>query len=199
MTRRFRSSLLSATGAIVALTCLAQALTAAPPPKKNAGKPAKLKVGRHVRDFRFTGFNGHEYRLSNFSGHYVLLDFWATWCSLCLEEEPALREAYKRFRGRGLAIIGLDSDKHEGKARKYLRQKHLPWPQSAPESTKQVIHHVLKVRWYPTIVVLDPQRKIVLVTGNGKRFLRGKKLLRALNRVLPPKPVADSQPPPSGE
>lgn len=190
-----------AAAAVLLLACLGQALAAGPPPShKKAGRAAvKPKIGRQVADFSFTGLNGRPYRLSDFSGHYVLLDFWATWCSLCLEEEPTLVKAYGRFRGRGLQVIGFDSDKHTAKARKYVDEHHVPWPQSAPRSTKYVLHHVLKVKWYPAMVVLDPRGKIVLVSGNGKRFLRGKKLLRALNRLLPPRPVAGRPSSSSGE
>lgn len=183
--------------AIFLCVCFEQAVAAAPL-RGNGKRPVKPKLGRQVPDFRFTGFNGREYRLSNFSGHYVLLDFWATWCSLCLEEEPALRKAYKQLRGRGLVIIGLDSDKHAAKGAKYVRKHHIPWAQSAPQSTRQVIDHVLKIRWYPAIVVLDPAGKIVLVTGNGGRFLHGKKLLRALNRLLPAHTVAGRKASPTG-
>jgi peroxiredoxin len=189
-----------AAAALLLFACLGQTLTAAPPGHKKHGRNAvKPKVGQQVTDFGFTGLDGRQYRLSDFSGHYVLLDFWATWCSLCLEEEPTLRKAYDRLRSRGLLVIGLDSDKHAAKARKYVDEHHVPWPQSAPQSTKYVLDHVLKVKWYPAMVVLDPQGKIVLVSGNGKRFLRGNKLLRALNRLLPPEPVAGRPSPSSGE
>lgn len=171
---------------VLLLACLVPPVTAARP---NAGKSrrkaVKPKVGEQVRDFKFTDLDRRQFRLSDFSGHYVLLDFWATWCSICLEEEPTLRKAYQRFHGRGLEIIGLDSDKHASKALKYLSEHNIPWPQSAPASTKYVLDHVLKVEWYPAMVLLSPEGKILLVTGNGRSFTRGKKFLETLDRLLP--------------
>ena len=155
--------------------------------------------GCRLPDFGFSGLDGRRYRLSDFSGHYVLLDFWATWCSICLEEEPTLRKAYERFRGRGLEIVGLDSDKHPAKALKYLTEHQLPWPQSATASTKNVLDHVLKVEWYPTMVLLNPEGKILFVTGNGRSFLRGKKLLETLDKLLPRDSSFKSKRPAAGE
>lgn len=61
------------------------------------------------------------------------------------------------------------------------------WICSCPVSqrTKHLIGTELKIKWYPTIIFLDPQRKIILVSGDGHSVLKGKKLLKELGHLLP--------------
>ena len=41
---------------------------------------------------------------------FVLLDFWASWCMLCLKEIPKMKEVYKKYNEKGLTIIGISLD-----------------------------------------------------------------------------------------
>ena len=146
----------------------------------------KPRPGDHVPDFAFTDFGGKQHRLSDYSGRYVLLDFWATWCGPCVKEVPFLKKATELYQRRGFQILGLNSDEKVEKAQEFLEKKHVSWPQSEPHSTKQIVDGELDVKWYPTIILLDPKRRIVFVSGNGNSILKGKKLLKKLDEVLPP-------------
>lgn len=150
----------------------------------------KPRPGDRVSDFAFNDLSGEPHRLSDYSGHYVLLDFWATWCVPCLEEVPVLKKAAERYQERNLQILGMNSDQKVEKARDFLVKNQVSWPQSAPESTKQIVDGVLGVKWYPAMILLDPQHRIVFVSGNGKSVFKGDKLLEKLGEVLPP----ESQP-----
>lgn len=143
------------------------------------------RVGEQVPDFAFTDFNGKKHHLSDFAGHYVLLDFWATWCGPCIKEVPVLRKALGLYQKRGLEILGMDSDKNVAKAQNFLQKNQISWLQSGPQSTKRIVDEELKVKWYPTAILIDPQRKILFVSGDGKSVLKGKKLLRKLDQILP--------------
>ncbi len=155
-------------------------------PLSARGKTVRPEVGATLSDFTFTDFAGGQHRLSDFSGRYVLLDFWATWCGPCLREVPVLKKADLLYQHRGLEILGMDSDAKVEKARKFVKRNRIPWLQSAPQSTKQIISSELKVKWYPTLILLDPQRKIVLISGDGRPTLKGRTLLEKLDQILPP-------------
>jgi len=143
------------------------------------------QVGEVVQDFAFTGLDGKGHQLSEFGGHYVLLEFWATWCEPCVHEIPVLKKARELYGKRGLEILGMNSDRSLEKAQKFVSKNQVPWPQAEPQSTKALIKQELKVKWYPTMILLDPQRKILLVSGNGKNPLEGEQLLKELDRLLP--------------
>jgi len=167
------------------LTSLALVLVATLVPSLLAASQ-RPRVGGQVPDFAFTDFSGKQHHLSDFAGHYVLLDFWATWCGPCMKEVPVLKKALSLYQKRGLEILGMDSDKNVTKAQKFVQKNQISWLQSQPRSTKQIIDDELKVKWYPTTILIDPQRKILFVSGDGKSVLKGKKLLRKLDQILPP-------------
>jgi len=165
---------------IVAASLMVAAL--APAQSQAAHRP---RPGDQVADLTFTDFGGKQHRLSDYSGHYLLLEFWATWCGPCVKELPVLKKATELYQKRGLRILGLNSDEKVEKARKFLEKNRVRWPQSVPQSTKEIVDGELDVKWYPTMILLDPQRKIVFVSGDGKRVLKGRKLLKKLDEVLP--------------
>jgi peroxiredoxin len=150
-------------------------------------KSIRPLAGMKVPDFSFTDFAGHQHLLSDFHGHYVLMEFWATWCAPCLHEVPVLKKARELYHSRGLEILGLDSDQSLEKAQRFVMRDQIPWLQADPESTKTIIKNDLKITWYPALILLDPRRKILLVSGNGRTPLAPKELLSALDRQLPPR------------
>ncbi|NJK82749.1 MAG: TlpA family protein disulfide reductase, partial [Saprospiraceae bacterium] len=60
------------------------------------------------------------YRLNyqDFKGKYTLLDFWASWCAPCREENPTLIQAYQQFKDKGFEILSISIDTNEGKWQK---------------------------------------------------------------------------------
>jgi thiol-disulfide isomerase/thioredoxin len=67
-----------------------------------------------VVDFTLKDLQGKPMRLSDFRGHPVIVDFWATWCPPCRRQIPELETIYRRFRGRGLIVIGVAADTIRG-------------------------------------------------------------------------------------
>src|SRR3989337_1339414 len=67
--------------------------------------------GEIAPDFTLKDLDGVEKSLKEFRGKVVLLNFWATWCSPCRIEIPSMVELYKKYKDRGLEIIGVNLDK----------------------------------------------------------------------------------------
>lgn len=72
----------------------------------------KFKVGDVAPDFTVTDLAGKQVKLSAFTGQQkvVLLNFWGLRCGACLEEIPYLEEINKKFAGKGLVVLGVDTD-----------------------------------------------------------------------------------------
>ena len=66
-------------------------------------------------DFELQDLDGNPMRLSQFRGHPVIVDFWATWCPPCRKQIPELRDLYTRYhKSKGLEIIGVACDTIQG-------------------------------------------------------------------------------------
>ena len=68
----------------------------------------KLAIGAPAPDFTTEGLGGGTVRLSQFRGHPVLINFWATWCTACRTEMPAIEQAWEHYRARGFQVIAVD-------------------------------------------------------------------------------------------
>jgi cytochrome c biogenesis protein CcmG/thiol:disulfide interchange protein DsbE len=68
-----------------------------------------------VPDFELQDLDGNPMRLSQFRGHPVIVDFWATWCPPCRKQIPELKDLYSRYhKSKGLEIIGVACDTIQG-------------------------------------------------------------------------------------
>jgi thiol-disulfide isomerase/thioredoxin len=56
---------------------------------------------------RVTGAEGYEEVLAELHGKVVLVDFWATWCAPCIEQFPHTVALERKYRDRGLAVVGV--------------------------------------------------------------------------------------------
>jgi cytochrome c biogenesis protein CcmG, thiol:disulfide interchange protein DsbE len=65
-------------------------------------------LGKQAPDFSSWDLDGSSLRLSNFKGSPVLLSFWATSCSACKEEFPALQRIQNNYRATGFTVLAMD-------------------------------------------------------------------------------------------
>lgn len=76
-----------------------------PPFEENFGR---MKAGDTLPDFTVQTGDGGTARFSDYAkGKVVILDFWATWCGPCQMSMPHLEEAYKKYQGQGVVVLGL--------------------------------------------------------------------------------------------
>jgi peroxiredoxin len=74
-------------------------------PSENAGE-----IGTAAPEFALPAIDGRTVRLSDFKGKVVIVDFWATWCPPCRAEVPDFVRLQAKYRGQGLAVVGLSLD-----------------------------------------------------------------------------------------
>jgi len=128
-----------------------------------------LAVGTIVPDFDFTDFKGQRHSFSEFRGRAVLLDFWASWCGPCLADIPEL----KKYHGRGLEIIGMNSEtigqkevdaiflkEAEARAHEIVATRGVNWPQSV-NATSLPVALRFGVESLPAKFLIDREGRLI--------------------------------------
>lgn len=66
--------------------------------------------------------------LASYRGRPVVLNFWASWCVPCKDEAPVLESVWRRYRGSGLVVLGVDINDLKGDARRFARENEMSYP-----------------------------------------------------------------------
>lgn len=138
-------------------------------------------IGSMAPDFIQNDVNGKPVQLSSFRGKYVLIDFWASWCGPCRQENPNVVRTYNKYRGKNFTVLGVSLDKESGKDSwlAAIKSDHLEWTQvSDLKFWKNMAATLYGVHSIPQNFLIDPQGKIV-----GKN-LRGDALDNKLKELL---------------
>jgi thiol-disulfide isomerase/thioredoxin len=99
--------------------------------------------------------------LSDLRGKAVVLDFWATWCGPCKAEAPIMDGIAKRYKDRGVVVVGVNTDDEDGNAEEFARQRHLSFPIAFDRDRSAA--RAYNVSALPTLVVVSKTGKIVAV------------------------------------
>ena len=75
--------------------------------------------------------DSRRYALRELRGKVLLLDFWASWCGTCVEAVPFLNDLDRDFRGRGLAVLGINLDEDPRDALEFLEKYPADFAQAA--------------------------------------------------------------------
>ena len=84
---------------LLLLACLA--------PPVCASEPA---VNQPVGHFRIATLSGHNITPDSHPGRILVVNLWATWCVPCLKEMPEIEMFYKKYRARGVDVVGVSLD-----------------------------------------------------------------------------------------
>ena len=82
-------------------------------------------------DLKFTAVDGTSVDVSKMRGKVVAIDFWATWCIPCMQEQPEVVAAYNKYHDKGFEVIGISLERENGKDKllAVTKAKGMPWPQ----------------------------------------------------------------------
>ncbi|MDJ1500217.1 TlpA disulfide reductase family protein [Xanthocytophaga agilis] len=130
--------------------------------KKKLAIARQLVVGQIAPDFVQQDTAGLQVHLSDFKGKYVLVDFWASWCSPCRQESPYLVKAYQQFKNKNFTILSISLDKNATNWQKAITADKLTWTHvSDLNFWKNAVAVQYSVDSIPFNLLLDPAGKII--------------------------------------
>ena len=142
-------------------------------------KLKRLAVGQPTPDFESLTPNNQKVKLSDFKGKYTLVDFWASWCMPCREENPNIVKQYHTYKDKGFTVFGVSLDGNPGSWMRAIQHDGLEWANvSDLQQWGSEVVGLYRIQAIPTSYLLDPEGIIIA------KNLRGVELEAFLKKTL---------------
>lgn len=136
-------------------------------------------TGTLLPDFSQADTSGVPVKLSSLRGNYVLVDFWASWCGPCRQENPNLVAAFNKYKSKKFTVLGVSLDKAKEAWIDAIHMDGLAWTHiSDLQGWQNSVAQQFQIFNIPQNFLIDPDGKVI-----GKN-LRGPALERKLARIL---------------
>jgi len=127
-----------------------------------------ISVGHKAPDFTVQGINGKPIKLSDYKGKYVMLDFWASWCGPCRQENPNVVKQYHKFNSKGFNILGISLDTEKKDWQQAIKSDGLAWAHGSDlkkfDGPVELAYHIEAI---PSNFIIDPNGIIVAKNVTG--------------------------------
>ncbi len=139
-----------------------------------------VKVGQMAPDFTINEVNGKTFKLSDLRGKVVMLQFTASWCSVCRKEMPFIeKEIWKPGEKEGLVLVGIDRDEPKDKVVKFHNDMSISYPLALDPGADIFGLYANKEAGVTRNVIIDRTGKIIFLTRlyDRKEFENMKKVI----------------------
>ncbi|MBR6962231.1 MAG: alpha/beta fold hydrolase [Prevotella sp.] len=126
-----------------------------------------LKPGQQVPDAKLKTPEGKSVKLSKLiKGKWALIDFWASWCPDCRKDMPNVQRMYADFAPRGVEFVGVSFDTEADNWVNAISKYNIRYAQVSDlkKMRDSEVAKAFGVKWIPSMMLIDPQGKVVLST-----------------------------------
>lgn len=128
-------------------------------------------IGSQAIEFSQSDAEGKQVSLNSYRGKYVLVDFWASWCRPCREENPNVVKTYNKFKDKNFTVLGVSLDNNRQPWLKAIKADNLAWTQvSDLKGWNNEAAAKYKVQSIPQNFLIDPSGKIVAKDLRGEEL-----------------------------
>ena len=165
-------------------------------PEQHGFRLVKFSRPAAAPDFSLPDLSAQPRQLSDFKGHYVLLNFWATWCPPCLNEMPSMENLYQKLKDRSFVVVAVSTDKTGADhVAPFVRNLNLTFPILL--DVHQVVAQQYGARDLPASFLLNPEGKVI-AAAKGERDWFSKQAISYLEELIVPnaggKPASRTSP-----
>ena len=123
-----------------------------------------LAQNKTLPEFSIPDTSGNLITAAKFKNKYLLIDFWASWCGMCIEDFPDVMKVHAQFSNKNLAVLGVSLDDKKDPWLRAVKKYALPWTQvSELKGVDGSLPKKLDIRYIPQYYLVDPRGKFVLM------------------------------------
>jgi len=121
-----------------------------------------LLPGNPYQDFELTDGQGETYRFSDIAdGKTVLIDFWASWCQPCREQNATLASFYEKYRSQDFEIVGISIDRDTSLFLNTIKEDRMSWINLLDRTGPERVSKLYETGAIPSNILIDKDGIII--------------------------------------
>jgi peroxiredoxin len=156
-----------------------------------SGQQLKPWSGSATPPLALADLEGRAYRLDDYRGKVVLVNFWATWCEPCREEMPSMNRLRASLTGRPFEVLAVNLAESESRVRRFMEQVPLDFPVLMDRDSAAA--KGWQARVLPISFLIGPDGRIRYSVVGGIDWTQDQ-VRRAILALMPPPGVPSTLP-----